>query len=304
MAWIFFRASEALPWPSLHGCAPSPTARSTSLLVACSCRGWPTLDCAKHQFGTTLPLFALSTLRANASTSSPPASPAKTSHSPDLEQAWLASAAGFIAKSCALSATFDRGLCSWKTLPQSESTLMPLSKIWPRSGMTAGGQLLKLPDLVPRIAATAGGSLLPTPTASTYGSSQNGSNSNRPSAGTLSLGTRVARGMLLLPTPTASDRKRAGGKAGHTKKRQGGPHLAEAVLWPTPTTADKRATARGTTTAEASHAGTTLTDALRSHTGKPGDLLSPRFVEWMMGYPITWTRLEHWATPLCPSLPE
>jgi DNA (cytosine-5)-methyltransferase 1 len=32
MAWIFFRASEALPWPSLLGCAPSLTARSTSTL--------------------------------------------------------------------------------------------------------------------------------------------------------------------------------------------------------------------------------------------------------------------------------
>lgn len=265
MAWTFFRASAESAWPSLLGCAPSPTAKSTSTLVACSCRGWPTVNCNQHRYGTTLSLFDPRT-SPNPSTSSPAVFPARTSALLALVSAWQASEAGFIAKSSASLASFDRDSCSWKTSQPSDDPQAWLSETWPRSGMTVDGQLSPLPTLVHPIGAIDGGSLLPTPTASDYGSSQNGINSTRPSAGTLSISARDSRGQA--------------GK-----------------LWPTPTVADARASARATTSTEAMHAGESLTDALRSETGKKGDVLSPRFVEWMMGYAEGWTDLEHWATP-------
>lgn len=68
----------------------------------------------------------------------------------------------------------------------------------------------------------------PTPTASDYGSSQNGINSDRPSAGTLSLSSRARK----WPTATA-------------------------------TATDARGGARHTTTTGVMHSGTSLTDAMR-----------------------------------------
>lgn len=258
MAWIYSRDKEASPWPSLLGSSPSPTVRSTHMLVACSCRGWPTVDCTEHQFGTTLALFAPKFSPALASTSSPEDSPVRTFQPQDLARAWWESEAGFIAKSSALPSRYDRPSSSWRTLQPSETMHTWLSGTFPPSGMIVDGQLFQLPKLAPLIDETGGGSLLPTPTASAYGSSQNGSNSSRPSAGTPSLATRYTRGQA---------------------------HK----LLPTPTVADSRSTARASTNTGVSHDGTTLTDAMRSLTGKQGDVLSPRFVEWMMGVPIGWT---------------
>jgi len=105
---------------------------------------------------------------------------------------------------------------------------------------------------------------LPTPTASQYGSSQNGINgkggaNERPSAGTPSLYQMAARGML--PTPLATDHKQSGTSGNWTKE-------------------------------SGRNAGTTLTDATRRPGGRAsseGLRLSPLFVEWMMGLPEGWT---------------
>lgn len=53
--------------------------------------------------------------------------------------------------------------------------------------------------------------LYPTPKATVYGSSQNGSNSSRPSAGTLSLDTMAARG--LFPSRRGQETSKAGGSS-------------------------------------------------------------------------------------------
>lgn len=36
----------------------------------------------------------------------------------------------------------------------------------------------------------------------------------------------------------------------------------------------------------------------------PGQVLNPQFVEWMQGFPIGWTDLQHSATQLCPNVPR
>lgn len=93
----------------------------------------------------------------------------------------------------------------------------------PRAGRMTSGHVYELEPLAPikteRVdgwtrwtgVRLAGGHdlMLPTPKAARYGSSQNGSNSSRPSAGTPSLDTMAARGSLpLLPTPQAADSER------------------------------------------------------------------------------------------------
>lgn len=120
---------------------------------------------------------------------------------------------------------------------------------------------------MPRTSAIASSCSLPTPTASQYGSSQNGINSDRPSGGTLSLGARARLGQL--PTPMASDAGARGGETfmrgnetligaarrlptplaqsgrqigGRTDPKQGRTLLEEAALLPTPTSTEfKRA---------------------------------------------------------------
>ncbi len=269
MAWIYSAGSVVSHWPLPPGFGPSPTASDPRTHVVCSCPGWLTDRCALHQFGTTSPLFGPKPSPVSMSISSPADSHARTSALQVLARAWRESEAGFIARSSASPLSFDRPSCSWKTSPPSENMQASLSATWPRWGSIVGGQLYRQLKLGRTTSAIDGGSLLPMPTASPYGSSQNGSNSSRPSAGTLSLQTRDARGEA-------------------------------SKLWPTPTRADSRASARGTTTTGVMHAGESLTDRLRSETGQHGDLLSPRFVEWMMGYPRNWSDWQHWATPSCP----
>lgn len=75
-----------------------------------------------------------------------------------------------------------------------------------------------------------------------------------------------------------------------------------ASTWPTPVTTDAKDAARGTTSTGVMHSGTTLTDAIRAWcsrhrqtTGKVGSsgrskaVLSPEFVETLMGLPLRWT---------------
>ncbi len=169
-------------------------------------------------------------------------------------------------------------------------------------------------------------SLLPTPTASTYGSSQNGSRpdgSTFKQAGKPSLETMAKRGLLptptaseatsggethwgtpklrtmakrnLFPTPTSSDHKRSLKDAEvDAKARQGGSSLSAAIgsMLATPTASDARSSGMRT----GDKAGKTLTDQLIRDTGADDLHLNPRFVEWMMGWPHGLSNSEPSAT--------
>lgn len=149
MAWIQTRApalshssaaADSSTWPSLPGVAPSPTANTTHLLVACSCHGWPTVNCSRHRFGTTLPLFGPKTSTSSVpSKASSPVFPAQISALQALVKVWQATSPVFGAKSRALQTRFDHHSCSWKMYQRSESEEpQTLSEIWPVSGMTVG----------------------------------------------------------------------------------------------------------------------------------------------------------------------
>ena len=76
--------------------------------------------------------------------------------------------------------------------------------------------------------------------------------------------------------------------------------LRDAVLWPTPTAQDEKASgAAGYSTASGRHPGTTLTDATvgprgqasRNTSGSPPApcRLNPDWVETLLGFPVGWT---------------
>ena len=166
-------------------------------------------------------------------------------------------------------AKLGRKSSSWKTSGSSvRAGSTKSSQSWPKQGSMRSGRAFERRTSVPHIAAS-GCSFWPTPTASSYGTSQNGSNSTRPSAGT--------------------------------------PGLARlGSWWPTPCASDARDSARHTTRDDAaSHAGTTLTDKIRRYCsrhartmGKHGRggrgkaVLNPAFVEQLLGLPEGYTLVD------------
>ena len=156
------------------------------------------------------------------------------------------------------SATAKRRASSSKTSPASSRLTVDersrrSSGTWARAGGLRSGTVSPRQPSAPRTSAIVSSCSLPTPTASEYGSSQNGINGKggaheRPSAARPSssstpgpLPTRVARGLRgpgrpsqlpteiarlaergLLPTPTATDRESVRGR-GHVDDRTRAP---------------------------------------------------------------------------------
>lgn len=109
-----------------------------------------------------------------------------------------------------------------------------------------------------RAVLPAGRSTYPTPSASEYGSSQNGANgvggeNERPSAGTPSLSTMARQGAFpVWPTPTARD---GDGGSAAPPGRQGAPALR---------------------------------DVMRVSAANGGRFLNPAWTAWLMGFPAGW----------------
>ena len=113
--------------------------------------------------------------------------------------------------------------------------------------------------------------------------------------------TLIGNAASHLPTPTAHDSK----ATGPSQMARKSPGLADMVKFPTPTTRDTES--RGP--AEANRNSPGLSFVIQyptprankwgppdSHGKEPeefrGGMLNPRWVEWLMGIPIGWTRLE------------
>lgn len=226
-------------------------------------------------------------------TSSAAGSRARTSVSPVRVPVWTVSDPACGENMRASLATFDPASRSWRTSGLFAVEDSPLfSETLPRSGMTQSGTLFLLPPLVHLTSAIASGlsPALATPTAT--------------------MGDRGGRGDLiqqlrgnaspsghykaLLPTPTAS----LGDSSGRTvpspstaqmRYAQGKRNLDDWValngagLLPSPGANDDRDCAD-------------YSDRSRGHSPQLRHLgkgrLNPRFVEWMMGFPLDWTALE------------
>jgi DNA (cytosine-5)-methyltransferase 1 len=164
--------------------------------------------------------------------------------------------------------------------------------------------------------------LLPTPTAQDYGSNSGGRNPGhvRPSLQTM------AR-QDLWPTPKSSPSGPDFARA--NRPRSGGDDLATAVARtriPTPTAGDAKSSGSRNTENSKANPGMSLTDFVRQDGGQgrqvatpdancwkggnrkaqitdpsygitpDGGQLNPTWVEWLMGFPIGWTDLEHSET--------
>jgi hypothetical protein len=165
-------------------------------------------------------------------------------------------------------AKWNRVSFSWKTSQPCESEgLTKCLETLPSVGSMRNGQLWE-PSTSERRIDGRDCSFWPTATASRCGSSQDGQNASRPSAGTASLDTL--------------------GKN-----------------WPTPVKTDAKDAARGTTTTGVMHPGETLTDAIRvwctrhrltmrkaGQNGSGTAVLNPEFVEALMGLPMGWTHVD------------
>jgi len=204
--------------------------------------------------------------------SSLPVSPAKGQASP-ASGAESMTIDGSGLTSSASSARAAPSPSSSRTCPDSSPLIVAersrkSSGTWARAGSLRNGIVSRREPSAPRTSEIVSSCSLPTPTASQYGSSQNGINGvggefERPSAGTLSLQAMAARGML--PTPLASDARRSLGQS--ERPRSQGPTLHEAIV--------RSRNATPSTSSDVS-------------TGNGPALLNPRFVEWMMGLPKGW----------------
>lgn len=266
---------------------------------------------------------------AVTSTSSAGDFPVRTSVSPAVATALTANEAASGWRWPGSFVKYDSHSRTWKT---RQLLLLggsvEFSESWPRWGSMRNGECSERTMLALHISENAFGFLLPTPTASEYGTRNNGKRGDGSvfaTAGAPSLSTMARKNQW--PTPRSSDGTH-GGRITPRKSREGG-NIIEAVsartIWPTPTANDSRGSGSRNTKSSKAHFGLSLTDAVRGDGGRVrarrslfatplsrdhrsglvsqetldrnsrplneqiGGPLNPTWVEWLMGWPIGWT---------------
>lgn len=242
----------------------------------------------------------------DTSTSSAEGSLVRTSQPPAEGEASQAHGRGSGRISRGSSKKSGRGSSSSKTSRCFADEALALSSpTFPRAGMTLLGNAYPLPPSAPLTVATGSSwsrGEYPTPTASRYGSGQNGTRPSGETYGTKgspSLDT-WARRATAWPTPRHEDWECAQTMASRIEAGRVEHLTTVARLWLTPTTSDA-ASSRRHGYMQSGHPGTTLSDAIDSHhhqtkrePGKPGAHqveLNPEFVEALMGFPPGWTEM-------------
>jgi hypothetical protein len=169
----------------------------------------------------------------------------------------------FTAKSSESLAWFDRDTCSWRTYQRSLVTdSEPYSQTWPRWGMTLAGSAYAHPMSERRI-LEIDGFFLPTPTAFDVRTDR------------MTGGASVYEDRNGLPR-----RKTQNGSASMG--------LARLVqMWPTPTAHNAKET---NAPSEAERNTPTLA-------AQVGGRLNPKWVGWLMGFPIGFTSSKDWVMP-------
>ena len=241
---------------------------------------------------------------------------ARISPSQAAEPASTASVADSGEKWSASFARWNRDTHGWKTAQRSLlEDSDEFSETWPTSGSMRSGECWERPTLE-LTTSESGSGYLPTPTASSYGTTNNGrrgDGSTYKTAGKPSLETMARHS--LWPTPTATLGSK-GGRVTPRKSREGGT-LIEAVsarTWPTPTvkgnynrkglssrSGDGLPTAvlKCPTPTASDWKGSARPGQRRGQLTDPkmnvipaGGQLNPTWVEWLMGWPIGWTALQ------------
>ena len=201
---------------------------------------------------------------------------ARTSALPEKAPESQENAAGCGQKWRGSLAKFDRNSSSWKTaqlslLGDSE----PFSVIWPRSGMTVGGQCWELPTLGRRTRGTDCG-LWQTPVADDAACRKLGKYNSR--------GEPKLSAQVKLMFPTASTKGLDGGSNSRKASKARG-------MWPTATACMGKGSSVASLTRKdgRSRVGDRLDHAVMA---QDGGSMNPTWVEWLMGWPLEWSDLK------------
>ena len=224
-------------------------------------------------------------------TSSREDSPVKTSPALARAPESTASAPGFGARWREWFARYDPDSSSWKT-PQCSllGGLAEFSETWPRWGLMRGGECWERRTRVPRTGACGSGSW---PTIRSADAERGGRgdliaavrgnpNSHYKSRGEPKLSAQVKQ----WPTPTKQDASNDGGPSQYSRNSL---PLNAAVKFPTPRAPSKSGGGIGLD--GGAGARSMLTEKDRKDLC--GGQLNPRWVEWLMGFPIGWVSCEH-----------
>ena len=202
---------------------------------------------------------------------------------PDLERAL---GQGFTAKSCESLAWYDRDTCSWKTYQRSFLTDWgAYSETWPRWGMTADGSAFAHPMSALRMGAIDGLPLqLGTPTESMSKRSESFAKGRIPSPAEF-----VARETFATPntldslppkSPEALQREMMVTRPGRSKPSNLRDQVSNMQNWPTPRAGNPGSRPNGK--------GGKILAAEVTKLEQNGGQLSPKWVAWLMGFPIEW----------------
>jgi len=197
------------------------------------------------------------------------------------------------------SVSYNPATYSWRTSQDSTPQEVPKSSlILPRAGMMRNGTLYLRRSLVPRTSVIAS-SLWRTPSAQLAGENETYLEMLRDKdGGPPRRGRRVYnpkdgkhiiltlnRQVQLWRTPQARDGDPRGQQSPEKRRADGhSVSLAEQVMWPTPTQRDWRSGKASLATMERN---------ARPLSEMVGGTLNPVWVEWLMGFPLGWTDLEH-----------
>jgi len=168
------------------------------------------------------------------------------------------------------------------------------SAIWQKMVTTQRGEYSQRKKSV-RLIRESESSFLPTPSATPYGTSNNGQRGDGTTfkqAGKPSLESMARHN--LWPTPTTSDSeggpRKPDGKRGRALKDIPNP------MWPTPRASEYKdcgpVGSKSHTHMDKRH----YLCAKAKHPDQPTGCLNPAWVEWLMGVPTGWTELESWGT--------
>ena len=206
---------------------------------------------------------SLDTMARRGLISSAEVSPAKTSVSPERAQALRASARAYGKSSGELLAKYDHDTASWKTSQLClDGDLALFSETWPRSGTMRNGTAYLLPPLV-LLTDEIGSGSWPTPHGMCV------PNKRRAGPSGNELGRAVNQS--LWATPSLARQVYAG-------------------MWPTP-----KGSPSGPDYARMKRDGSGGDDLATAVARQNGGSLNPTWVEWLMGFPLEWTALEHWV---------
>jgi len=229
MAWIYLAESAESDRLWLHGFEQKRIVKKTDLLSPCFFQEWNEEKSTEPQSGMTSQ--PSKDQCSPELTSSSEDSPAKTSALLAAVSAWQESEAAYFSRSCGYPKKSSPRSYSLKMSQQLElEDLNTLPKPLPVPGMIVGGTLYPLKKLEPAT-KEKDGSFLPTPTAQSYGTSQNGQRSNGTTfkqKGKASLNTMAIRG--LIPTPLARDAKGMMGR--EALIRRNSPNLPDSMNGP------------------------------------------------------------------------